>query len=117
MDGNAELLDMTKVLSHLSLNQNQFLAMCITAGCDYVPNIKTVGIHKANQIVAGADFLGTLEKHRHAPPSYREDFLQAMAVFQHQIVYDIRARRVKPLNPWREGREQIRFGQACGQYP
>jgi 5'-3' exonuclease len=95
---------MAKILRHLNLNPNQFLSMCVIASCDYLPNIKTIGIHNAQHIVNGIDFLAFLEQHKQAPPQYRHVFLQAIAVFNHQFIYDIKTLRVLPLQPWREGR-------------
>lgn len=91
--------------------------MCIAAGCDYLDNIKSIGINKAHQIVNSQDFLLTLEQHKYAPENYRHKFLQAVAVFHHQQIYDIQERCVKPLQPWRREVDQKQFGPLCGEYP
>ena len=33
------------------MTQTKFLEMCIVAGCDYLPNIRGIGINKARKIV------------------------------------------------------------------
>jgi 5'-3' exonuclease len=51
---------MDRVLACLEVNQLAFLNICITAGCDYLPNVKGVGINKAKKLVKESDFLHRL---------------------------------------------------------
>ena len=115
MNGKGEVIELEKALSHLQLTHDQFISMCVAAGCDYLKNIKTIGIHKAKQLVKNDNFLEELQKHKYAPASYKESFLQARSVFQHQLVYHIKEKQVRPLTEWNESDER-QENQVCGQY-
>lgn len=54
--GEADLIEMDKVLQHLQINQDTFLWMCIVAGCDHLKNIRGIGIKRAKEIVTQDDF-------------------------------------------------------------
>jgi len=43
MNGKGEVIELEKALSHLQLTHDQFISMCVAAGCDYLKNIKTIG--------------------------------------------------------------------------
>ena len=116
MNGKGELIQLEKALSHLKLTHDKFIAMCVAAGCDYLKNIKTIGINKAKQLVQKENFLDELQKHKYAPENYRESFAQARSVFLHQHVYNIKTKKVQPFHEW-EGNEGLKEKQACGQYP
>ena len=113
MNEKGEAIEFKSVLAHLQLSHEQFISMCVAAGCDFLSNIKTIGIHKARQLVKNGNFLDELEKHKYAPANYRELFLQAKSVFQHQMVFNINTKKVQPLTEW-DGNERW---QVCGQYP
>ena len=115
MNGKGEVIELEKALSHLQLTHDQFISMCVAAGCDYLKNIKTIGIHKAKQLVKNDNFLEELQKHKYAPANYKESFLQARSVFQHQLVYHIKEKQVRPLTEWNESDER-QENQVCGQY-
>jgi exonuclease-1 len=118
LNGNADLLEMDSILDHLNFSKQQFVSMCIVAGCDYVPNIKTIGIHKAKQSVeSGHGFLNALQKHKFAPLNYEAEFKQASAVFHHQTIYDIEKLAVAPLEAWTTNDDTDKFSPACGEYP
>ena len=112
MSGKGKVIELEKALSHLQLTHDQFISMCVAAGCDYLKNNKTIGIHKAKQLVKNDNFLGELQKHEYAPANYKESFLQARSVFQHQLVYHIEEKRVRSLTEWNESDER----QVSGQY-
>ena len=116
MNGKGDVIELENALSHHQLTYDQFISMCVAAGCDYLKNIKTIGIHKAKQLVKKDNFLDELQKQKFAPANYREAFLQARSVFLHQLVYHIEAQRVQPLRDWEEG-EEMHQNQICGQYP
>ena len=116
MNGKVDAIEMEQVLRHLQLTQDQFISMCVIAGCDYLKNIKSIGIHKAKQFVKKENFLDELKKHKHAPANYKESFLRARNVFRHQLVYDIATKRVQPLHQWEEC-EDKQGSDVCGQYP
>ena len=116
MNGKGEVIQLEKALSHLKLTHDKFVSMCVVAGCDYLKNIKTIGINKAKQFVQKDNFLDELQKHKHAPETYRESFVLARSVFQHQLAYNIETKKVQPLHEWEES-EGMKGNQACGQYP
>ena len=78
---------MDRVLAYLEVNQLAFLNICITTGCDYLPNVKGVGINKAKKLVKeNDDFLHHLIQIPGAPEGYENQFVSARAVFQHQTI-------------------------------
>ena len=64
MNGKADVIQMEKALHHLQLTKDQFLSMCVVAGCDYLKNIKGIGIYKAKQLVKKDTFISELQKHK-----------------------------------------------------
>ena len=117
LSGLANLADLAYILHALNLDSSQFLYMCIVAGCDFLPNIKGIGIHRASQVVTRKDFLHELGSHRYAPSDYCKGFKQACAVFKHQVIYDLQSKRVRPLTAWESGEDEAQFSMACGEYP
>lgn len=116
MNGKGEVIELEEALAHHQLTHEQFISMCVAAGCDYLKNIKTIGIHKAKQLVKKDNFPDELQKHKFAPANYREAFLQARSVFQHQLIYHVGAKRVQPLLEWEES-DKMLTNLICGQYP
>ena len=117
LSGLADLADLAYILHALNLDSSQFLYMCIVAGCDFLPNIKGIGIHRASQVVTRKDFLHELGSHRYAPSDHCKGFKQACAVFKHQVIYDVQSKRVRPLTAWESGEDDAQFSMACGEYP
>ena len=115
--GEADLADLAYILHVLNLNSSQFLYMCIVAGCDFLPNIKGIGIHRASQVVTRKDFLNEIGNLRNAPSDYCNGFKQARAVFKHQAIYDLDSKSVRPLTAWESGEDEAQFSFACGEYP
>lgn len=115
--GEADLADLDYILQALNLDSSQFLSMCVVAGCDFLPNIKGIGINRARQLVTRNDFLIELSSHRYAPPNYCTGFEQACAVFKHQTIYDLDYKKVRPLIAWEAGEDEEQFSMACGEYP
>ena len=78
------------------------------SGCDFLPNIRGIGIKKAHALVAKhrsvAAVLAVLhgDKKIHVPPGYDDDFRRAFWTFRHARVYDPALRRLRPLNPMPE---------------
>ena len=87
------------ILDSLKLTLEQFRKMCIAAGCDYLDNIKGVGIHTSYALVSGNNLFQNLTQ-RGAPKDYKEQFFKAEAVFNHQTVFDINTIKCVPLNEW-----------------
>lgn len=74
--------------------------MCIAAGCDYLKNIRGIGITRAFHLAAtGGDILEALAR-RGAGETYRANFQKAMAVFHHQAVFDVVSCSTVPLEKW-----------------
>ena len=52
MNGDGELFHLDEILSGLNLSMTYFQQMCIAAGCDYLKNLKGIGINRAFQMVS-----------------------------------------------------------------
>ena len=88
------------------------------AGCDYLPNIKGFGLHKGKQIIdMNDDFILMLEKMGVAPEDYREKFVEATMIFQHQTVFDPTTKKSVPLCEWKCEEDQEKHQLKCGKYP
>lgn len=57
MNGKEDVIELENALSHHQLTYDQFISMCVAAGCDYLKNIKIIGIYKAKQLVKKTIFL------------------------------------------------------------
>ena len=111
------MIKLERALAHLSMSQNAFLNMCITAGCDYLPNVGGIGIHTAQKLVIEKeDFLATLQGNKYAPINYSVGFQKAKAVFLHQTVINPADVSTIPLSPWEEAPD-AEFLNSCGMYP
>ncbi len=98
-NGTGDLVELKKVLKLLNLSADKFTDMCITAGCDYLENIKGVGINKAKKIVCeNKAYLNVLQSLKFAPADYTKGFEQARLVFNHQTVIDPSVCETLPLN-------------------
>lgn len=86
--------------------------MCVVAGCDYLKNIKGIGINKAKQLVKKDNFISELQKQKNAPRNFEEAFLKARNVFKHQLVFHPGTSKVKPLQEW-EDREDTQGRSLC----
>ncbi|ACO64852.1 predicted protein, partial [Micromonas commoda] len=95
-------------LNFIGWKHEQFLELCVLSGCDFLPNIRGIGIKKAHALVAKhrsvAAVLAVLhgDKKIHVPPGYDDDFRRAFWTFRHARVYDPALRRLRPLNPMPE---------------
>ena len=58
LNGYGEIFNLQKVLQGLKVTMGQFVYGCIAAGCDYLKNVRGIGIHKAFDFVKS----GTLFK-------------------------------------------------------
>jgi hypothetical protein len=76
-----------------------FQQLCLAAGCDYVENVKGIGIHRAYALVCGNYLLEEFAKNG-ASDDYEEHFTNALAVFNHQTVFSIGSMKCVPLNEW-----------------
>ena len=50
MNGKADVIQMEKALHHLQLTKDQFLSMCVVAGCDYLKNLRALVFIKPNNL-------------------------------------------------------------------
>ena len=95
-------------LNFIGWKHEQFLELCVLSGCDFLPNIRGIGIKKAHALVAKhrsvAAVLAVLhgDKKIHVPPGYDDNFRHAFWTFRHARVYDPALRRLRPLNPMPE---------------
>ena len=112
---------MDRVLAYLEVNQLAFLNICITTGCDYLPNVKGVGINKAKKLVKeNDDFLHHLIQIPGAPEGYENQFVSARAIFQHQTIINPDNLTTMPINVWNETFDddtKANLQKCCGAYP
>lgn len=100
LSGDGDVVDLSEVLEGLNISKKQFQEMCIAAGCDYLKNIRGIGIARAFQLAAtGGDILEALVQRR-ADETYQANFHKAMAGFHHQTVFDVESCSTVPLEKW-----------------
>lgn len=116
MSGDGECFILSEILDGLNLSMKQFQKMCVAAGCDYLSNVKGVGIHRAFQmVVSGGDLLQLLES-KGASKEYIGCFTKAVAVFQHQTVFDLGTCSTVSLDKWdTDPPSDVQY--LCGKYP
>ncbi|CAB4036591.1 Exonuclease 1, partial [Paramuricea clavata] len=51
LSGSGDLIKMNLILESVGVDQPSFLNICIAAGCDYLPNVKCVGIVTTTKVV------------------------------------------------------------------
>ncbi|CAH2037054.1 unnamed protein product [Thlaspi arvense] len=88
-----------------NFDQELFTAMCVLAGCDFLPSVPGVGISRAHAFISKyqsvervLSFLKT-KKGNLVPDDYSSSFMEAVSVFQHARVYDFDAKKLKYLKP------------------
>ncbi|XP_046985139.1 exonuclease 1 isoform X1 [Schistocerca americana] len=114
ISGNGLLVEKEKL--HLAMGSNpenfefdKFRHMCILSGCDYLPSLPGIGLAKALKFVtktADPDIHRALRRlplhlNMHSlsvSNEYRDEFVQAVATFKYQLVYDPMTRKLVPLN-------------------
>lgn len=115
MCGTGKHVVLAQVLDGLKLNFQQFQELCIAARCDYVENVKGIGINRAYAFVCGQSLLEELAK-KGAAVDYEEHFTNALAVFNHQTVFSIDSMKCVPLNEWNKPVPD-KLQHFCGLYP
>ena len=86
-------------------DHERFLGLCVLSGCDFLPNVRGVGIKKAHALmlkhgtVAAALAALRADAKVTVPEGYDDAFRRAFWTFRHARVYDPDARRTRPLNP------------------
>lgn len=116
LSGDGQYFNLMEVLAGLKQNLEQFQSMCVLAGCDYLKNVKGVGIITAQRMIAAKEELFSKFKEKGAPAEYKDNFHNALAVFSHQTVFEINAGKTVSLEEWQTpptNEQQLR----CGKYP
>lgn len=115
LSGDGEYFLLSDVLDGLKLSMKEFRKACIAAGCDYLKNVKGVGIQRAFQMVASGQLMELLVG-RGASKEYLESFSKAEAVFEHQTVFNLGTCSTVPLKKW-ETNPPADLQYLCGEYP
>ena len=89
--------------------------MCIVAGCDYLKNVKGIGIHWAYVLVKQSNLMESLTE-KGASQEYQDYFHKVEAVFQHHTVYDLISGSTMPLQNW-ETAPLVDVQHFCEKYP
>ncbi|VVA91735.1 unnamed protein product [Arabis nemorensis] len=91
--------------SFQNFDQKLFTAMCVLAGCDFLPSVPGVGISRAHGFISkyqsAERVLSVLKtkKGKLVPDDYSSSFMEAVSVFQYARVYDVDAKKLKHLKP------------------
>ncbi|KAJ8914774.1 hypothetical protein NQ315_013277 [Exocentrus adspersus] len=87
---------------------DKFRYMCILSGCDYIESLRGIGLKKALKFISLTEetnpeiFLDKIPRylnmrHLQITEEYKENFMVALATFQHQTVFDPFKRKLVPL--------------------
>ena len=121
-DGNGELLQHSKVLDCLGddhgLDFRKFKRMCILSGCDYLSSLNGIGLKKAQKFFATCKkdnierALPELPKVLNmkklvVPEEYVRKFVEAENVFDHQLVYCPREKKLRPFTDYGENSGEV----------
>ena len=132
MDGFGLLYQKTEILSHLQLTFEQFRSACILGGCDYLENLKNIGIKKATDFfqsqIVNEDQYNSLPmtksllnkipefmkmQNLKISEDYAVGFCRAYKSFKYQIVFDPKTRIQKRLESVPEGVTDL---DCCGHF-
>ena len=116
LSGEGQHLLLDDILDGLKLNFQQFQNMCIVAGCDYLHNVRGVGIRGAYKIISSSDDIFSTLENKGAPSNYKDHFNETKAVFSHQTVFDVDTLKTVPLHMW-ESNTSTKTKHLCGKYP
>ena len=116
LSGDCQHFKLANILAGLNITFKQFQSMCVLAGCDYLKNVQGVGIHTAYKMVCANEDLSQTLKGRGAPAPYMDGYNKAMAVFNHQTVFDLKLKCTAPLHEW-EIDVSTDLLVHCGEYP
>ena len=115
LNGDCDHFCIDNILGGLKLTLDQFLRMCILTGCDYLENVKGIGINRAFALIS-ADNLFKILAEKGASADYEKKFEKAIAVFNHQTVFDIATMKCISLTDWEESHSN-EMQNYCGAYP
>ena len=83
----------------------RFLELCVLSGCDFLPNVPSIGIKRAHALMcvhgSAEATLAALraEKKVPVPEAYEDGFRRAFWTFRHARVYDPTKKKIRPLTP------------------
>jgi hypothetical protein len=92
-------------LNFAGWDRELFLGLCVLSGCDFLPNVRGIGIKKAHALVARHRSIKATLAVMHGdrkiamPTDYDRNFQRAYWTFCHARVYDPQLRRLRPLTP------------------
>lgn len=98
--GRADLFTRERLKLLTNIKTEKLLEICILSGCDYLKNIKKVGLKTAiklfNEHISIKEIIYYLRsKNFEVPEDYEKDLERALLTFKHQVVYDpIKKKRV-----------------------
>ncbi|CAB4024267.1 Flap endonuclease 1 [Paramuricea clavata] len=68
--GMSDCIELSDALENLGMTQTKFLEMCIVTGCDYLSNIRGIGVNQARKLVVEeADLMKALLNLKNVPES------------------------------------------------
>ncbi|KAJ4867945.1 5'-3' exonuclease family protein [Raphanus sativus] len=91
--------------SFQNFDQELFTAMCVLAGCDFLPSVPGVGISRAHGFISKYQSVERVlsvlktKKGKLVPDDYSNSLMEAVSVFQYARVYDFHAKKLKHLKP------------------
>ncbi|CAH8357292.1 unnamed protein product [Eruca vesicaria subsp. sativa] len=91
--------------SFQNFDQEQFTAMCVLAGCDFLPSVPGVGISRAHAFISKYQSVERVlsvlktKKGKLVPDDYSSSLMEAISVFQYARVYDFHGKKLKHLKP------------------
>ncbi|KAJ0247861.1 Uncharacterized protein HA466_0162610 [Hirschfeldia incana] len=91
--------------SFQNFDQELFTAMCVLAGCDFLPSVPGVGISRAHAFISKYQSVERVlsvlktKKGKLFPDDYSNSLMEAVSVFQYARVYDFHAKKLKHLKP------------------
>ena len=98
-------LTINQSMSFQNWSTEQFQLFCCLSGCDYITNIRNIGIKTAYKIVNTYKTLDNVLQHLSFIPSITENFgffriqlIKALLTFQSQTIYNPFTKQTEPLN-------------------
>ncbi|KAH0864110.1 hypothetical protein HID58_081321 [Brassica napus] len=91
--------------SFQNFDQELFTAMCVLAGCDFLPSVPGVGISRAHGFISKYQSVERVlsvlktKKGKLVPEDYSSTLMEAVSVFQYARVYDFHGKKLKHLKP------------------
>ncbi|KAJ6233952.1 exonuclease 1 [Anaeramoeba flamelloides] len=86
--------------------EEKFIRMCVLSGCDFLSNIRGIGINRAFHFTNSAESISQVfelikqDNRFTIPNGYIERFQLSLLTFLHQKVFDIVNKKLVPLRPY-----------------